>query len=78
MDGWMDRWRDGWMDGGVFQLQLHDLLQPLKGNCSIVTFLSQDLLVTVYENGQLIKEYSFDEIRDKAELSLVKKRRLEQ
>ena len=32
----------------------------------------QDLLVTVFENGELIKEYTFDEIRERAELPLVK------
>lgn len=33
----------------------------------------QDLLVTVFENGELMKEYSFDEIRDRAELPLLRK-----
>ena len=32
----------------------------------------QDLLVTVFENGELVKEYSFEEIRERAELPLVK------
>ena len=31
----------------------------------------QDLLVTVFENGELTKEYTFDEIRGRAELPLV-------
>lgn len=37
----------------------------------------QDLLVTVFENGSLVREYSFDEIRERAELPLVVKRRQE-
>jgi nicotinamide phosphoribosyltransferase len=32
----------------------------------------KDLLVTVFENGELVKEYSFEEIRERAELPLVK------
>ena len=36
------------------------------------TLCVQDLLVTVFENGELVKEYSFDEIRERAELPLVK------
>jgi nicotinamide phosphoribosyltransferase len=35
-----------------------------------------DLLIPVYENGELIKEYSFDEVRQRAEISLMKKRNL--
>ena len=31
----------------------------------------------VFENGRLVKEYSFEEIRERAELPLVKKRRQE-
>ena len=38
----------------------------------------QDLLVTVFENGDMIKEYSFDEIRERAELPLVKEHRQKQ
>ena len=37
----------------------------------------QDLLVTVFENGSLVREYSLEEIRERAELQLVKKRRQE-
>ena len=33
--------------------------------------------MTVFENGSLVREYSFEEIRDRAELPLVKKRRKE-
>ena len=41
--------------------------------CGVYTTLCvQDLLVTVFENGELVKEYSFDEIRERAELPLVK------
>ena len=40
------------------------------------TFI-QDLLVTVFENGGIVREYSFEEIRERAELPLVKKRRQE-
>ena len=32
--------------------------------------IAQDLLVTVFENGELLKEYTFDEIRARAELPL--------
>ena len=38
----------------------------------------QDLMVTVFENGQLLREYSFDEVRERAELPLVKQRKQEQ
>ena len=31
--------------------------------------------MTVFENGELKKDYSFDEVREKAEISLVKKQR---
>lgn len=34
----------------------------------------QDLLVTVFENGELKKEYLFDEIRDRAELPLLRQK----
>ena len=30
--------------------------------------------MTVFENGNLVEEYSFEEIRERAELPLVKKR----
>ena len=42
-------------------------------NC---TLCIQDLLVTVFENGELAKEYSFDEIRERAEIQLVREQRL--
>ena len=45
-------------------------------NVQFLTFM-QDLLVTVFENGGLVREYSFEEIRERAELPLVKKRRQE-
>ena len=35
-------------------------------------------MVTVVENGQLLREYSFDEVRERAELPLVKQRKREQ
>ena len=31
--------------------------------------------MTVFDNGNLVREYSFEEIRERAELPLVKKRR---
>ncbi|XP_033744427.1 nicotinamide phosphoribosyltransferase-like [Pecten maximus] len=34
-----------------------------------------DALVTVFENGKLLKDYSFDEVRGNAELELVKQRK---
>ena len=34
--------------------------------------LEKDLLVTVYENGRLLMDYSLDEIRERAELPEVK------
>ena len=37
----------------------------------------QDLLVTMFENGSLVRKYTFDEVRERAELPLVKKRRQE-
>ena len=42
-----------------------------------VKIILQDLLVIVFENGSLVREYSFEEIRERAELPLVKKRRQE-
>ena len=55
------------------------ILITLSATCNImnIVFLSQDLLVTIFENGNLVKEYSFEEIRERAELPLVKKRRKE-
>ena len=35
--------------------------------------LTKDLLSTVFENGKLLKDYSFDEVRYNAEIDLVKK-----
>lgn len=32
----------------------------------------QDVLVTVFENGRLLVDYSLEEIRDRAELDIVK------
>ena len=37
----------------------------------------QDLLVTVFENGKLLKDYTFDEVRERAELELVKNKKLQ-
>ena len=37
--------------------------------------LLQDLLVTVFENGQLLREYTLEEIRERAELPIVRERR---
>lgn len=34
----------------------------------------KDLLVTVFENGSLMEDYSFDEIRERAELPIVKEK----
>ena len=36
---------------------------------------TQDLLVTVFENGELLKDYTFDEVREQAELPLVRAQR---
>jgi hypothetical protein len=35
-------------------------------------FVFQDCLVTVFENGKLLKDYSFKEVRANAEIDLVK------
>ncbi|KAL8621144.1 hypothetical protein ACOMHN_004815 [Nucella lapillus] len=40
-------------------------MQEGKGNHE------KDLLVTVFENGKLLKDYTFDEVRENAEISLV-------
>jgi hypothetical protein len=32
----------------------------------------QDVFVTVFENGKLLKDYTFDEVRANAEIDLVK------
>ena len=34
----------------------------------------QDLLVTVFENGKLIKDYTFEEVRENAQVELLKKK----
>ncbi|KAK7102512.1 nicotinamide phosphoribosyltransferase-like [Littorina saxatilis] len=34
----------------------------------------KDILVTVYENGKLLRDYTFDEVRQNAEIDLVKKK----
>ena len=34
----------------------------------------QDIMVTVFENGKLLKDYSFSEVRENAEIDLVKKK----
>lgn len=34
-------------------------------------------MVTVFEDGKLIREYTFDEVRERAELPLVKQRKQE-
>ena len=40
----------------------------------ILLYITQDLLVTVFENGSLMEDYSFDEIRERAELPIVKEK----
>ena len=60
MDGQTDGWMDRWTDGKI-------------SNLMEVFINIQDLLVTVYENGRLLKEYSFDEVRQRVEISLIKK-----
>ena len=42
--------------------------------CIIICPL-QDLLVTVFENGQLMNEYALEDIRERAELPIVRERR---
>jgi nicotinamide phosphoribosyltransferase len=34
----------------------------------------QDVMVTVFENGKLLKDYTFDEVRQNAEIDLVKQK----
>jgi len=34
-------------------------------------------MVTVFEDGKLVREYTFDEVRERAELPLVKQRKQE-
>lgn len=34
-------------------------------------FMLQDILQTVFEDGRLVREYSFSEVRDNAELPMV-------
>ena len=33
----------------------------------------QDLLIPVFENGKLLKDYTFEEVRHNAELDLMKR-----
>ena len=51
------------------------MYQPCKYDFNGLYFLIQDLLVTVFENGELVKEYTFEEIRERAELPVVKEAR---
>lgn len=37
-----------------------------------IKLLFQDVLVTVFENGNLLKDYTFDEIRERAEIVQVR------
>ena len=41
----------------------------------LMLFLRQDLLETVFENGVLVKEYTFAQVRENAEIPLVKEAR---
>ena len=34
-------------------------------------FVAQDILETVFEDGKLVREYTFAEVRDNAELPIV-------
>ncbi len=42
--------------------------------CDNILKLIQDLLETVFNNGKLIKEYTLDEVRKRAELPLIRKK----
>ena len=35
----------------------------------------KDVLITVFENGKLLRDYTFDEVRNNAELPLVKEKK---
>lgn len=48
---------------------IHTTVEENKGSPE------NDLLITVYENGRITKEYSLDEIRDRAEIDFVRSRK---
>lgn len=51
----------------TFQLNVNDNEIP-----SPIVFSLQDVMVTVFENGKLLKDYTFAEIRERAELHIIK------
>lgn len=51
------------------QWQTRKLRQLLIACCFL---FGQDLLETVFENGSLVKEYTFAQVRENAEIPLVK------
>lgn len=42
---------------------------PVPPDSSVFPRICQDLLVTVFENGSLVKDYSLEEIRKNAQLT---------
>lgn len=42
--------------------------RKLTGSSSVPVSLLQDLLHTVFQNGKIVKMYTFDEVRDNAKL----------
>lgn len=42
--------------------------RKLTGSSSVSVCLLQDLLHTVFQNGKIVKTYTFDEVRDNAKL----------
>ena len=54
------------------------VLRKLCAGCRVTTqanrhfFCQQDLLETVFEDGVLVKEYTFAQVRENAEIPLVK------
>ena len=44
--------------------------------CCLSLSLWQDLLTTVFKDGVLVKEHTFDQVRERAEIELVKKQKV--
>lgn len=43
-----------------------------KKKIPVIVYYFQDVLEIVFENGKLLKDYTFSEVREKAEIDLVK------
>lgn len=54
---------------------LNNIESVMRQNIDFIVIFLQDKLVTVFENGKLLVDYSLEEIRERAELEIVKQNR---